>query len=104
MSATTPGPWHLRRMDTDHEGYVIEGRDPDYVGAIYVATVESYSQRRCFEDARLIAAAPKIEEQRNELLAALEAILETDERGQGLPYQQAMDNAAVAVAKAKTAR
>ena len=80
MTEHTPGPWEVGNATWDEDGDVMYALKGNKVA--------------CAPDARLIAAAP-------DLLDALEAILAADERGQGLPFAEAMDAGVAARAKAR---
>ena len=92
MSEYTPGPW--RSFTTPSGLSAVECvKRRDHLATIY-PQVGFDGIHEGEANARLMAAAP-------ELLQACEAILAADERGQGLPFSEAMRDARKAIAKAE---
>ena len=84
----TPGPWRVREMGTNERGPVLAIQSELYTIAEYIQPID---------DARLIAAAPK-------LLAALQGLVDHAYRNnpEGLPYplRDAVEVATDAIAEA----
>ena len=84
----TPGPWRISLPDecvvVDRGGYDIAD-----CSALYES-----EPKQCEANARLIAAAP-------DMLEALKAIIDADERGQGVRFAEAMEAAERAIEKAE---
>lgn len=90
MSKHTPGPWEAKET-IDAEGFKVYHIITDE--GFYVAQLDRVSPTNK-ADSRLIVAAP-------DLLHACKAILAADERGQGVPFQEACMAARKAIAKAE---
>ena len=80
--ARIPGPW-----ETDGDGGI-------NAGMRMIAQVFSDDHAEVWDTSRFIAAAPDMEK-------ALKAIIAADERGQGLPFKEAMAAGVAALAKAR---
>lgn len=84
----TPGPWRVTLPDecivTNDDGHEVADCSMWYEDLPAV----------CAANARLIAAAP-------DMLAALKAIIDADERGQGVRFAEAMEAAERAIGKAE---
>ena len=98
----TLGPWAVDfEGEEDFDGIPITAKGRD--GYVPVANVPVYYAGRPEREAnaRLIASAPELKEQRDELLEALEAMCE-EFRGHDLPYGSPNYHKAIAaIAKAK---
>jgi len=103
----TLGPWTADfEGEDDYDGVPITAKDRDRY--VPVANVPVYYADRPEREAnaRLIASAPELKEQRDELLEALEALLlqalQSELNSASHEYgSEAIDNARAAIAKAK---
>jgi hypothetical protein len=92
----TPGPWTISR-DTGSKGERYIWMDGDYFGGHAIATVHDKVPESAEANARLLAAAP-------DLLAALQAILETLDNMTTSQFQHGADKPARDLARAAIAK
>ena len=84
--AHTPGPWLVERN-------TVYGYGDNWTTLAQTDLCSGLPEAECRANAALIAAAP-------DLLAAAQAVLYHDERGQGTGYSEAMNALKAAIAKA----